>query len=351
MKKIYFILPIILLSVFSCKKRLENKQKLEPLNIEFVNQKNVSYQEIDTDFLLSYPKSLLLTDSSFIIQDDKGHRFYYHVINRKSGLLDFEFAAKGNAPDEILSTSINPVIDRKNNEIIFFDRDKRSLNYYSITKHSMVSKNVHYEVSLHNLWAHEFFDLGEYYLSLGMNGGFEGNRFAIFNDSLQLVEMFQEYPTLSYDEDKNKELKEMLFNIYFFRISPDMKNAVFASYKMGLIEIFSLESLPKNLNKVKSLLITNPIEGDEIIWGFEDVCATNDFIYLLHNGQTSDENPYYSKSIKVFDWNGNPIIEYKTDVNLRCIAIDENEKTIYAIAFMDGDKGFFLMKIDQLSHM
>lgn len=84
---------------------------------------------------------------------------------------------------------------------------------------------------------------------------------------------------------------------------------------------------------------------DENIWGFEDIYVTDNYIYTLHNGKTTEENPYFSKSIKVFDWLGNPIIEYNVGVDMRCLAVDEIEKKIYAVAY-EEEKDFFLISVN-----
>jgi hypothetical protein len=72
--------------------------KIEVTNIVPDNSANVSYKELETDFLLSYPKNIVLANKYLIIQDDRGHNFYYHGINKNTGLAEYEFGEKGNGP-------------------------------------------------------------------------------------------------------------------------------------------------------------------------------------------------------------------------------------------------------------
>lgn len=333
--------------VLSCKQKNHNYPVSE---ISFKKQVDISYKEINIDFYLSYPKSLLLTDSFIVIQDDRGHDYFYHVLNRNTGQLEFEFAKKGNGPNEVLSTSINPMVDQQENSFQFFDRDRRNINNYNLFTNIMSYESVGNKVADYGLWAHNFFTVGNYYLSLGMNGKFEYKPLAIFDKSLKLTGMFGEYPFFSSDEKKNKELLELYRHIYFFRISNDKRKAIFASYTMGLFQIFDLTELPHKVTTVKSIQLTPLFTSNENIWGFEDVYVSNNYAYLLHNGQASTANQYYSTSIKVFDWEGTPIADYNTEVSMRCIAIDEDEEVIFAIAYTD-EKGFFLIKMKGLTHL
>jgi hypothetical protein len=112
------------------------------------------------------------------------------------------------------------------------------------------------------------------------------------------------------------------------------------------MEIFNIEELPERIHKVKSLLLTKPMKnGKENIYGFEDVYVTDKYIYALHNGKTAKENPYLSQSIKVFDWEGNPVVKYNLGIDMRCLAVDEDKNIIYAVAYNDED-GFFLIRTD-----
>jgi hypothetical protein len=79
--------------------------------ITFASSIDIPYEIMYTDFLLSYPKCMILSDDYLIIQDDRGHDFYFHAINRISGELAMEYGRKGIGPGEILYASANPVFN------------------------------------------------------------------------------------------------------------------------------------------------------------------------------------------------------------------------------------------------
>jgi hypothetical protein len=338
----------------SCKKESSKIEKIQLSDVQHTHQVNISYEELYTDYLLSYPECILLTDSFLIIQDDRAQTAFYHAIDRISGLLAFEFGQKGNGPGELLLTTLSPFYDKFKNGIQIFDRNRKSICYYDLNEHKIICKSILDDISQkHNLFLSQLFDLDEFYLAAGSNGVLDNSRFVIFDKSFELKNVFNEYPILDNNRKVNEELKEKLLNIHFLKISPNKKKAVFASYEIGLLEIFNIDELPNKMPKTKSLLLTKPVKyKDETLFGFEDVFVTDNFIYALHNGKTAEDNPYYSKSIKVFDWDGNPIVEYKTGVDMRCLAIDEVKKIIYAVAYTD-EKGFFLIqaKYDNSNHI
>lgn len=326
----------------------QHTEKIKPENIVFNNQVSVSPEIIDTDFLLSYPMCLLLTHDNLIVWDERGHDGYFHVIDKESGLLVAEFGKKGMGPNQLLRPTTNPVYNYLKDDIRFFDIDSRKLFRKNNEDGNLTGKNLTKAIEKYNIYIRDFLDMDEYYLAVGMNGLFDENRFAVFDTTLKILLTTEKYPVLDYDSDKNKKLVEDCFNIFFLKPSPDNKKVVFASYKTGLLEFFDLNRLPDSIVKVKSLLLTDIAKNDnERIWGFEDIYPTNRFVYVLHNGKPLEENktPYYSESIKVFDWHGNPIVEYNTGLDMRCLAVDEDAKCIYIIAY-EEKRGFFLARIN-----
>jgi hypothetical protein len=289
---------------------------------------------------------MLLSDNYLIIQDDRGHDFYYHSIHRISGELDLEFGKKGNGPGELLYASGNPLFNCLKNELQVFDSNGKRFCYYKLDENVANCMNVVDISKKNNLFLLELLDLDTCYLATGMNGVLDDFRFVVFDKSFEPIHTFEKYPVLDYNREENQKINEELFNIYFLKTSPDKKHLLFASYRIGLMEIFSLEALPENIHKVRSLLLTKPMKYQkENIFGFEDVYVTNKYIYALHNGKTAKENPYLSQSIKIFDWQGNPVVEYNTGIDMRCLAVDEDRGIIYAVAYNDDD-GFFLIQVE-----
>jgi hypothetical protein len=332
----------ILLLCFSC-----NQSAIQVADIEFVNTDTISYEIVDTDLLIGFPENMLLTDTHLIIQDGYGQDAFFHAVDRNSGLLKFEFGKRGNGPGEVLQIKWNPIYDREKGEIQTFDHERRRLCYYSSDGQFITSKNILETAGKYGLYILDFFDIGNYYLACGLNGILDENRFVVFNDSLELIHSFEKYPDIEYDfnSKKNKQIEIDLFNnIFCFKVTPNRQYAVFASYNFGLLEIYKLNGRPDKMVKIKTLLLTKLLKNGSYIRGFEDIYVTDNYVYALHNGKTVEENPYCAKSIKIFDFEGNPVSEYYVGIDMRCLAVDEDEKTIYAVAY-NSDDGFFLIRI------
>jgi hypothetical protein len=320
-------------------------EKVEVTDIPFTNAVDISYREVDTDLLLSYPTAILLSDSFLIIKDDRGHDFYFHIINRVSGKLESEIGRKGNGPEELLYASWNPLFNCLKNELQVFDTNGKKLCRYKLDEKNVDCTNIIDIAQENGLFLSELLDFDNHYLAAGMNGLLDEYRFVVFDKLFKPINHFEKYPLWDDDAEINEKINKEVFNSYFLKVSPDRKHLLFASYRVGFMEIFNLEELPEKINKIKSILLTKPMKNEkENIFGFEDIYVTDHYIYALHNGKTAEENPYFTQAIKVFDWQGNPIVMYNIGVNMLCLAVDENMKVIYATAYTD-EEGFFLIQI------
>jgi len=73
------------------------------------------------------------------------------------------------------------------------------------------------------------------------------------------------------------------------------------------------------------------------------------YCYMLYSGKTYLENDRRSSAggnkIIVFDWNGNYIRSYKTNVNIIQFCVDEEKNLIYATT-RDDEGGFTITKFN-----
>lgn len=323
-----------------------NNIRIEVSDVVFEKEEKVAFKKIETDFLFSYPVSLLLTDSLLIVQDERGHSFFFHALHRKSWDLQSEFATKGNAPGELLYPSYSPHI--KDNTLQVFDYNMRCINFYEIEGSKVLFKNMRSFTRQikNNAFIRQCIDIGDKYIATGDNGFFDQNQIALFDSSFNQPKTFERDLVLSSNKNENTKLKRELYNIYFLKTNPSMSFMVLASYKIGVLEIFDLEKDPDNVRKINSLILTPPLDQENnTIYGFEDVFVTDNYIYALHNGKSAKENPLLAKNIKVFDKSGDPVVQYNVGVDMRCLAVDEKQNIIYAIAYTE-EEGFFLIEIN-----
>ncbi len=85
--------------------------------------------------------------------------------------------------------------------------------------------------------------------------------------------------------------------------------------------------------------------------GYVDVDATFQNIYLLYSGRSvadpdieTNEQASLSNRILVYDWDGNPVMQYETDVDLTSICVNESKNIIYAVSF-NPDPEIVLFKL------
>ncbi|MDL2291703.1 TolB-like 6-bladed beta-propeller domain-containing protein [Bacteroides sp. OttesenSCG-928-F21] len=339
----YFIFGII----FGCS--TNSSDRMEVSNVKFDLQKEISYKIIETDFLFSYPVSLSLTENELIVQDEKGHDNFFHVLNRNSGTLVSEFGKRGNGPGEILYPTYSPLIHK--DEFQVYDYNKNMIFYYKKENNLFVFSHIK-KVEKKEIDSRSFIrqslGIDNLYVTMGENGIYQDNQIVILDEESKVLGKFVDYPILTNDNKKEEHARKERFNIFFLEVSPDMSYIVIGSYKMGIMDILSLEKIPDNVNRINCLLLT-PLytQENENIYGFEDIYLTNNYIYTLHNGMSAEENPLFAKSIKVFDKYGNPIIQYNTNLDMRCIAVDEKHKKAFAISYREGEE-FFLVELNDI---
>ena len=77
----------------------------------------------------------------------------------------------------------------------------------------------------------------------------------------------------------------------------------------------------------------------ESIHGFIEVCATPKYLYALYSDGKIYEVQRKSKTVFVFDWDGNPIKELLLDTDVFHIAVNEKEQNLFAVV-KNEDGGF-----------
>lgn len=338
---------LIILIISSCSER--NSIKIQPSNIKFEKQMDISYTTVSTDFLFSYPVSLVLTEKELIIQDERGHDYFFHVLDKNTWKLISEFGRKGNGPGEMLYPSYNPHI--QNEEFQIYDYHTNKIHYFRKENHVFsFERHVDINKSLvdRKSFMRQCVNICNMYVTMGDNGIYMDGQIALLDNNLKMKGRFSDYIVLSNDKKNDEYLRKEMLNIYFLKIAPDNSYMVFASYKTGVLDIFTLENIPENIERINTLLLTEPMtKNNENIYGFEDVFVTDKYIYTLHNGMSADENPLLAKSIKVFDKYGNPVAQYHVDIDMRCIAVDENNKKAFAISYQEED-GFSLIELNDM---
>ncbi|MHA7944857.1 BF3164 family lipoprotein [Formosa sp. 3Alg 14/1] len=136
----------------------------------------------------------------------------------------------------------------------------------------------------------------------------------------------------------------------YFKLSGE--KIVLANMNKDCIEIFDLK-------EGKSKLISGPEryqvmynstgKGENSMmepnkdtrYAFVGGTVSNEYIYLVYSGgkMLNDENPYFGKSIYIYDWNGNPIRQLNFTQEILGLAISKNNDLIFTY---DANNGYII---------
>lgn len=124
----------------------------------------------------------------------------------------------------------------------------------------------------------------------------------------------------------------------FIYIKPKNDKAVLSYRFTDLIEIYDINTKtskaihgPNKPDVNYNLVNGNMHRTDETTHAFIGGATTDEYIYLLYSGKTNNlRNPFYGKSIYVYDWDGNPIKKLSLDREVLCFTVLDDNKTIYA---------------------
>jgi hypothetical protein len=79
-------------------------------------------------------------------------------------------------------------------------------------------------------------------------------------------------------------------------------------------------------------------------YGCLSTSVSDDFIYILFSGKTMKENAMYSKTVLVYDWEGNPIKVLELDQELNLISVSQNDDYLVGYAD-DGQANLYRYKL------
>lgn len=350
---LYFICYCLLFLVVSCQQRKVPMQPLAVQPFEADSALSVDWQEMETDYLLSYPENIILTDSHLIIQDRRATDYLFHAINRNDGSLDFEFARRGNGPQEFIDATLNSYWDSERQMISFYDPGKRTLFYFQKQGIEYVLNDCfafsrQKKIQLESEYVREVFVCDSDYILMGEHGAFDEKRFLVLNNDLQIINRCEDYPNIKdLLSNPAEDLRKILYGFSFFKISPNGEKAVFATYRGALLQFFDLNNYRDSIRNIRSYQLEYPIKKEQIteehdgwVYGFEDVYVTNDFVYAIYNGETAEDNPMFGKYILVFNWEGKLCKSYQLNLSLRCLAVDEKLGVIYVVACTENTDFF-----------
>lgn len=244
----------------------------------------------------------------------------------------------GNGPGEFVRIGIA----QKTSDSTFLFQDSNSAQLYEM---NIITGELKKEYDYASNRFMKIVKMNDYYIGTGV---FNEGMFAVSskNDSAHYV---HHYPEDNIDNSKTAS-KAMA---YQGRLLPNesLQRILFCSIRFSYFEIFQFDHY--KVSSVKKSYIGEfdyTISPDENMVfaavaknnreGYVDASTTSENIYLLYSGRSvadpdieTNEQASLSNRILVYDWDGNPVIQYETDVDLTSICVNESKNIIYAVSF------------------
>lgn len=332
----FAILLLIINCFLSCSdkgdKNLEEKfKRSKELNHEVVTIKdNEIYSKIYQ----------LLINKNHLIAHDYNGEYFFSLTDINSGDIIARFGKKGQGPNEVMM--MPQILTLVGNILYFYDIDRDILFSINCNNGSnyIPQKIIDFDKNKKIMRVLPIAD--RKYVALG---GFDDGRYLLLDENGHEISCYFDYPNFEGDEHFTNYHKAFAFRGNLMR-RPDGKRFFFAARDSELFEIIEMNENDE-LNKVfsfqgemakyvpfgdgiKTVSVATKRESKMF---FIDANCTQNYIYLLYSNKVIGNNlfnAFRSNKILVFDWNGKPVTSLHLDIEVSYIAIDENDKNLYA---------------------
>lgn len=332
----YRIWPILLLLASGCATVPEDEfvhsfeqTKTIELQSQPVKLKN------DNPFL-SYMFEMIYSDSLLFINEFPDPEYCMKIVDLRNKTIR-NFAKKGKGPNEMQAQACEFSMDYLNRNLYVTDHS----NYYIYPIDSILNyKDIH--LSDFPFRPEEASFLKTTYCNGYIVGNTITSRFAFYHISTKVCA--GKYPyAIGPLVDQAKFYSHPYKNIVAYFNSQ--------SATMGLLHIENETITMKEHSwwKSKGKEISNgkfrgTIQGKDAKNGFITATVSEKYVYSLYSGKIFDHRSietltkaFFSRYVYVHDWEGNPVKRFKLDQEVRSIAIDDKNNTLYAASFEGGE--------------
>ena len=169
----------------------------------------------------------------------------------------------------------------------------------------------------------------------------EYNYMNIIKDSLFIYYNSTQLAITKYDLKNKRELDKIKLkkddhseSCYYFNrgfISANDSFIVYPYIYKKQIDIYNVNNfkLVKRITDSKQYPKVSIKDRENITWQYFNVYAGKKYFYALYVGHKENEN-FFDRTLEVYDYNGNPIIQYSFDIIPFYFAVDEDNGYIYA---------------------
>ncbi|MGE0089050.1 MAG: BF3164 family lipoprotein [Bacteroidales bacterium] len=339
MKNKIFLLLIIVISISSCKKKMEFSIDLFGNTEEILIGQEI---QLTGEFLLD-PYFIEVIDS-FLIAIDTDNSTILNIINLNNGEQLFRTLKRGKGPYELIFTTNLHKYSPKNRhfyigneKILLYNLDSLIVNYENYEPNIIFNKKSNEFSGLDVLYIND-----SLYLS-STNFQFQ-KKYCLLDKEGSLITASLDYPEDDFSEDFT--FKSLAYQGRFVK-HPILNKFAFCMVNTPYFEIGNIENDTIKIIKdyyfnrinYKPIELSNNFQSVVMdksnAYGFLRIVSTNEFIYLLYSGRNEEDfgdNIFQSPVILVFDWEGQPIKRYHLDNEINCFTVDETNSILYGIS-------------------
>ena len=310
----------------------------------FPLEKEADTELLSDDLLINYAYGMCV-DDKFIYVLALAEDNWLQVYNKCNGEFIGSYIRRGQGPEE-LTTAISLDLNNKNHTLSVYDESLKKLMIYSIDNsgHEPVlsfggSKNfAQSEGVVRRAW--KLTD--DSFLVDGQLGekNTDQKRFQLLA-SEEVVDSFNVFPVSKFEERR-------AFLTPKITVSPSRHKMASGTLFGAVLETFDLSANELECTAIhkfyypKVKMVGSSVRPEkDMVYGFASLSSTEDKIYSAWVG---GHNPDATNNIAVFDWDGCPIVKYRTEqlVFMIATAMDEPDR-LYALTY-DYEKGFSLVR-------
>jgi hypothetical protein len=345
-----YIIPVLILALAST----ACKESIVYTGIDVPRRQALTGGEILNDsFLFAHPTTMIIVDSLLVVQDGDVRDTCFFVFNRHTGKYITGFGVKGRGPGEVLYPSrVN--YNARDRAIVVLEANLRKIILYDMDKILSREEDFYSEVfySEESIKSPNFIrDARPFRDTYIVQGKTDQARFGIMTRDGEIKVTYTGFLPLVADKEENWAIFSYASH---WAIKPDQTKMVHATYIGGVMEIFDTGKEPFTLETARYFYkpVYKLAPGftpkwvtlrDETIFGFEDLCVTDNLIYATVVGEAYPPDVTEPRDkLVAFDWQGIPRVQYTLPdgiVMMSCV-VDEASKRVYMVVVENASREY-----------
>lgn len=344
MKNLLFIYLLLWGCLLSCSSGPKKSAKEVPFSY-FSEVYPIKHKvlNITPDKLPSPGSMILYEDEEFLIKDNfKGDSFVDKIYYNKDSIVSI--ARSGQGPNEFLW--LKTFQKEPDGTLLAYDAQTRKIHNLSLSGKIQSTQEVDYSlfnvIRIDTFFISSLFDYKE--------DSKANQRYALLDRQGQIIRSFGDFPNDGIEVPNSLKTfayqGTMIGNQRNRRMAFATRNGVILDiFEIGKDSVRTIIQRHDINAKYKDINIPNAFgveHADDDLFGSLDMTATDNFIYILYSGkywerktEESLEKALRARHIFVYDWDGNPVCQLETDINLMNICISNDNKRLIGFSYED----------------